>query len=115
MTLTPLLALTTDGKLSACETPPCASPESGQEGTVGNIGQSIGSEDMLTVEKRGGVVGFGGQHLKSRGKCDPKVLSPDHLDALEKLFAKDKPGATGAGTDPFTYYRITRQRHGREE
>ena len=69
---------------------------------------------MLTVERRGGFAGFGGPHLKSRGHCDLKGLSPDHLDAVEKLFANGNQMATGPGADVFTY-RITRQRDGRQE
>jgi hypothetical protein len=69
---------------------------------------------MLKVEKLGGFAGFGGDNLKSRGQCDPKGLSPDHRDAVEKLFSRGSQTAIGPGADMFTY-RITRQRDGRQE
>lgn len=74
---------------------------------------------MLTIERRGGIAGFGGPHLKSRGQCDPKGLSSADRETMEQLFASGgRPPAgqppAGGAPDMFTY-RITRQKDGRQE
>jgi hypothetical protein len=66
--------------------------------------------DRLHVERVGGIAGFGGPRLKSRGEVAIADLSAAERQALEELFANPqqaKPAHPGAA-DAFRY-RITRQ------
>ena len=40
----------------------------------------------LTIERLGGLLGFGGPNLKSEGQLDFSDLSPDDQAKVEKLF-----------------------------
>src|SRR5258707_12838499 len=68
------------------------------------------SVDRLQIERIGGVAGFGGPHLKSRGELALSDLSPADRQAVEDLFrdpekaAPAHPGEAGA-----LRYRIPRQ------
>lgn len=65
--------------------------------------------DRLKIERVGGVAGFGGPHLKSRGELAVSDLSPADQKAVAGLFAgttKAAPAHPGQA-DAFTY-RITR-------
>ena len=62
--------------------------------------------DSLNIERVGGVAGFGGPNLKSKGQIASSKLSPADRGAVEALFAN--PPAEAAGPDEFSY-RLTRQ------
>lgn len=67
---------------------------------------------MVKIERSGGVGGFGGPHLKSRGECSLADLSATDRTAVESLFAS-KGRVRGVIDnsqlrDGFRY-RITRQ------
>jgi len=65
--------------------------------------------DRLKIERVGGVAGFGGPHLKSRGEVTLSDLSAADQKTVEQLFAEpDKvPTARRGQADAFSY-RITR-------
>ena len=65
--------------------------------------------DRLKIERVGGVAGFGGPHLKSRGEVALSDLSPADQKTVESLFADPKkvPAAHPGQADAFSY-RITR-------
>lgn len=64
--------------------------------------------DMLTIERRGGIAGFGGPNLKSEGQLALADLSAADQERVKKLFAGgSKPPARNTG-DMFRY-RITLQ------
>jgi hypothetical protein len=72
--------------------------------------RKVESMDRLQIERIGGIVGFGGPHLKSRGEVALSDLSPADRQAVESLFANPQramPGHPGEA-DAFRY-RITRQ------
>jgi hypothetical protein len=66
--------------------------------------------DRLQIERMGGLAGFGGPHLKSRGEMSLLQMSPADRQAVESLFSElattltPRPGHA----DAFRY-RITRQ------
>jgi hypothetical protein len=68
------------------------------------------SVDRLQIEKIGGLAGFGGTHLKSRGELAVSDLSPADNQVIEDLF-KDPQKAVPAhpGEADAFRYRITRQ------
>ena len=67
------------------------------------------SVDRLTIERVGGLAGFGlpGSHLKSKGEVALSELSPADRNALDALF-DSKEKSTPSMPDAFRY-RITRQ------
>jgi hypothetical protein len=67
----------------------------------------------LRIERIGGLAGFGGPHLKSRGELALSDLSPGDKQVVEDLF-KDpqKAAATLPGEADAFHYRITRQTTG---
>jgi hypothetical protein len=68
------------------------------------------SVDRLLIERVGGLGGFGGPHLKSRGELALSDLSPADRQTVEDLF-KDPQKAVPAhpGEADAFRYRITRQ------
>lgn len=61
----------------------------------------------LKIERVGGLAGYGGPHLKSRGEVTVADLEPSDQARVEKLFSGgNKP--TAAGTGDMFRYRITR-------
>jgi len=64
----------------------------------------------LQIERIGGIAGFGGPHLKSRGEVALSDLSSADRQAVERLFA-DPQGAQPAhpGEADAFRYRLTRQ------
>ena len=66
--------------------------------------------ERLQIERLGGIAGFGGPHLKSRGEVRLSDLSPVDRQAVESLFADPQQGmpAQPGEADAFRY-RITRQ------
>ena len=69
---------------------------------------------MLTIERLGGLAGFGGANLKSEGQLDFADLSSADQATIERLFegaGKARPGNTA---DAFRY-RITRLKNGRRQ
>ena len=68
--------------------------------------------DRLKIERVGGVAGFGGPHLKSRGEVALSDLSPADQKTVDSLFADlgKVPAAHPGQADAFTY-RITRGAH----
>ena len=64
----------------------------------------------LKIERVGGLAGFGGPHLKSRGEVAHSDLSPADQKAVEALFADPKKVAPApAGQADAFRYKITRQ------
>ena len=66
--------------------------------------------ERLQIERVGGLAGFGGPHLRSRGEVALSDLSPADRQAVEHLFAGPQaaqPPHPGEA-DAFRY-RITRQ------
>ena len=66
--------------------------------------------DRLQIERVGGLAGFGGPHLKSKGEVAISALSPQDRAAVDALFAGNRrasPEHPGAA-DRFQY-RLTRQ------
>jgi hypothetical protein len=63
----------------------------------------------ISVEKHGGVAGFGGAHLKSKGECSLDALSQRDRDVIDSLFRNSTkaPAVPGDG-DPSTHYHLTR-------
>ena len=68
----------------------------------------------LTIERLGGVAGFGGPHLKSEGQLAVADLSPDDRAKVEKLFESGSKPPVKNTNDVFNY-RITRQKDGRSQ
>jgi len=66
--------------------------------------------ERLQIERIGGVAGFGGPHLKSRGELALSDLSPADRQAVEDLFRDPQKAAPAhpGEADAFRY-RITRQ------
>jgi hypothetical protein len=64
----------------------------------------------LAIERVGGVAGFGGPHLKSRGTVDLASLSASDQAAVTRLFETGGAQEPAQGIDGFLY-RITRQTH----
>ena len=66
--------------------------------------------DRLQIERIGGLAGFGGPHLKSRGELALSDLSPADRQAVEDLFSDPRKAAPAhpGEADAFRY-RITRQ------
>jgi hypothetical protein len=69
---------------------------------------------ILTIERLGGLAGFGGPHLKSEGQLAFADLLPDDQAKVEKLFAGGSKPAVRNTNDVFNY-RITRQKDGRPQ
>jgi hypothetical protein len=64
----------------------------------------------LQIERLGGLAGFGGANLKSRGEVAMSDLSPADRQAVEALFAdKGKAPPVPRGAADMFRYRITRQ------
>lgn len=65
--------------------------------------------DRLKIERVGGIAGFGGPHLKSRGEVALSDLSDADRKMVESMFADPKkvPSARRGQADAFSY-RITR-------
>ena len=61
---------------------------------------------ILQVEKVGGLAGFGGGHLRSRGVVDSGKLSAEDQEAVEALF-KSATRPPSAVRDGFSF-RISR-------
>jgi hypothetical protein len=68
----------------------------------------------LTIERLGGVAGFGGPNIKSEGQLDFSDLSPDDQAKVEKLFESGSIPPTKNTNDVFNY-RITRQKDGHSQ
>jgi len=70
--------------------------------------RSKGGMTLLTVERIGGIAGFGAPgHLRSRGQIESTSLAQSDQESLERLFgarAKAKPSAMRDGFS----YRISR-------
>jgi len=65
--------------------------------------------NRLQIEKLGGLAGFGGPHLKSKGDVAVSDLSPADQKAVEALFADPKKVAPApAGQADAFRYKITR-------
>lgn len=65
--------------------------------------------DRLKIERVGGLAGFGGPHLKSRGELALTDLSAADHKTVEALFANPKAaGAAPPGQADAFRYRITR-------
>ena len=64
---------------------------------------------LLSVERIGGLAGFGGPgaHIRSRGQIGISSLSDEDQRTLEKLF-KDRGGAKPSATRDGFSYRISR-------
>ena len=69
---------------------------------------------MLTIERLGGLAGFGGPNLKSEGRLALADLSPGDRAKVEQLFAGGSKPAVRNTNDVFNY-RITRQTDGRSQ
>jgi hypothetical protein len=67
----------------------------------------------LQIERIGGLAGFGGSHLKSRGELALSDLSPADRQAIDDLFSarqKDQKDAPVLPSEADAFrYRITRQ------
>jgi hypothetical protein len=68
----------------------------------------------LSIERLGGVAGFGGPNIKSEGQLDSSDLSPEDQAKVEKLFEGGSVPPVRNTTDVFNY-RITRQKDGRSQ
>ena len=68
----------------------------------------------LTIERVGGVAGFGGPHLKSEGQLAVTDLSPGDRAKVEKLFEIGSKPPVKNTNDVFNY-RITLQKDGRSQ
>jgi len=62
---------------------------------------------IYEIEKLGGIAGFGGAHLRSRGKVDSAALSADENKAIEALFSGATKRSLSSGSDAFMF-RISR-------
>ena len=63
--------------------------------------------DKLTIERIGGLAGFGGRHLKSRGEVDLAILPEADQATVRRLFAVGGPDRGSHVPDGFLY-RVTR-------
>ena len=68
----------------------------------------------LTIERLGGLAGFGGANLKSEGKVALANLPAADLATVDRLFAQGSRPATRGSGDMFRY-RITRRKDGKTE
>ncbi len=68
----------------------------------------------LTIERLGGLAGFGGPNIKSEGQLDFSDLSPDDQAKVEKLFEGGSIPPVKNTNDVFNY-RVTRQKDGRSQ
>ncbi len=66
----------------------------------------------LTIERLGGLAGFGGANLKSEGKVAIADLPAADVAAVERLFAHGSRPATRGSGDMFRY-RISRREDGK--
>ena len=59
----------------------------------------------LTIERIGGLAGFGGENsrLRSRGEIDMNELSKEHKKAIEDLFASKGKAEKTFARDNFRY------------
>lgn len=65
--------------------------------------------DRLEIERLGGLAGFGGPHLKSRGEMALSDLSPADRQTVDELFKQpDKAVLEPLGAGDVFRYRITR-------
>ncbi len=67
------------------------------------------SVDRLQIERIGGIAGFGGLHLKSRGQLALSDLSPADRRAVEDLFSNPQKAPVPPSEADAFRYRITRQ------
>jgi hypothetical protein len=66
--------------------------------------------DRLQIEKLGGLAGFGGPHLKSRGEVALSDLSPADRETVEGLFKNpDKIAPAPRGEADAHRYKLSRQ------
>jgi hypothetical protein len=67
--------------------------------------RKVETVDRLHIEKIGGLAGFGGPNLKSRGVVSLSELSPADRQAVEDLFNNPKaaPPAHAGEADGFRY------------
>lgn len=68
----------------------------------------------LTIERLGGLAGFGGPNIKSEGQLNSSDLSPADQAKVEKLFEGGSVPPVKNTNDVFNY-RITRQKDGRSQ
>jgi hypothetical protein len=66
--------------------------------------------DRVHVERIGGIAGFGGPHLKSRGQVTLSDLSSSDRQAVQGLFSEPEKASTAhpGEADAFRY-RLTRE------
>jgi hypothetical protein len=76
-----LLLLIRDGSTWGCS-PLLAEP----------LPRKVENMDRLHIERVGGLAGFGGPHLKSRGELELSDLSPADKQAVEGLFKDPQKG-----------------------
>lgn len=69
------------------------------------------ASDILTIERLGGIAGFGGPNLKSEGEYALADLSPADRERVEVLFRGTSKSRSRPAADGFSY-RITRSRKG---
>jgi hypothetical protein len=69
----------------------------------------VESVNRLEIERIGGIAGFGGPHLKSRGEVALSELTPADRQAVEDMFNNPQRGRQRAGAADAFRYRITRQ------
>ena len=66
--------------------------------------------DRLRIERIGGIAGFGGPHLKSRGEISLSDLSPADRQAVEDLLSHPEKAASRQSREADAFrYRITRE------
>ena len=83
---------------------------------VTSVSGPDGGEDILTVERHGGMAGFGtGGALKSEGTCLLSRLPPEERETVERLLARGGVVAPAQPGADIPYYRISRDRGGRLE
>jgi hypothetical protein len=68
----------------------------------------------VTIERLGGMGGFGGPNIKSEGQIESSDLSADDQAKVEKLFEGGSIPPVKNTNDVFNY-RITRQKDGRSQ
>ena len=69
----------------------------------------VESVDRLEIERIGGVAGFGGPHLKSRGEVALSELTSADRQTVEDMFNNPQRGRQRSGAADAFRYRITRQ------
>lgn len=69
---------------------------------------------ILTIERRGGLAGFGGVNLKSEGRIALADLVQADQARVEELFRQGSKPTPRNTNDAFTY-RITLDRGGRKQ